>query len=75
LDRLNPLWLPLGSIRSIIALTFSAAGIIAMFTLSSVPEWFALLLGVVIRDYFAVRAESQPRPPVDPKVEYTYSGT
>ena len=56
LNKTNPLWLPTGSIRSIIALTFTFAAIVAMFILGAgVPEWFALLLGVIIRDYFAHR--------------------
>jgi hypothetical protein len=55
----NPLWLPVGTVRSIIALTFVVAAIVAMFALGAgVPEWFALLLGVIIRDYFAQRGEA-----------------
>lgn len=53
-DPSQPLWLPPKSVRSIIALLFTVAAIVAMFALGAgVPEWFALLLGVIIRDYFA----------------------
>lgn len=52
----KPLWLPTGTVRSIIALVFVLAAIVAMFALGAgVPEWFALLLGVIVRDYFAHR--------------------
>lgn len=54
----NPLWLPQGSIRSILALTMTVAGIVALFVMTDVPEWFALLLGVVIRDYFQTRQDA-----------------
>lgn len=53
-DKRQPLWLPPKSVRSIIALLFTVAAILAMFFLGAgVPEWFALLLGIIIRDYFA----------------------
>lgn len=53
-DKRQPLWLPPKSVRSIIALAFTLAAIVAMFALGAgVPEWFALLLGVIIRDYFS----------------------
>lgn len=52
--RSQPLWLPPNSIRSIIALAFVAAAILGMFFLGAgIPEWFAMLLGIIIRDYFA----------------------
>lgn len=55
LDPKMPLWLPSGSVRSLIALAFTVAGLIALFSLADVPEWFALLLGIIIRDYFQSR--------------------
>jgi EamA domain-containing membrane protein RarD len=54
----TPLWLPTGSVRAIIALGFAAAGILALFMTPDVPEWFALLLGIVIRDYFQTRQDA-----------------
>lgn len=53
-DKQQPLWMPPKSVRSIIALAFTFSAIAAMFLLGAgVPEWFALLLGIIIRDYFA----------------------
>ena len=59
-NRIPPLFLPYGSVRSILALSLTAAGILALFLLTDVPEWFALLLGIVIRDYFSAREASPP---------------
>ena len=59
-NRIPPLFLPYGSVRSILALALTAAGIVALFVLTDVPEWFALLLGIVIRDYFSAREVNPP---------------
>lgn len=53
-----PLWLPVGSVRAIIALGMVAAGIVALMAGMDVPEWYALLLGIVVRDYFQTRADA-----------------
>jgi hypothetical protein len=65
-DKTKPLWMPEKSVRSIIALAFTGAAIIAMFALGAgVPEWFALLLGIIIRDYFAQGADRDAKGETD----------
>ena len=64
-NRDNPLWLPIGSVRSILALGFSAVGLASVIGAIEAPEWFVLLVGIIIRDYFAERASNnQPLEPI-----------
>ena len=66
MNRDNPLWLPIGSVRSILALGFSAVGLAAVIGAIEAPEWFVLLGGIIIRDYFAERAATnQPLPEIE----------
>lgn len=57
----QPLWLPKGSVRSILALMYSASFVLACF-ISTVPKegLIALggLVGVVVTHYFRSREES-----------------
>ena len=53
-----PLWLPRGSVRSILALGTIFGAIIMVFAGIDVPEWYALLTGIVIRDYFQSRKDA-----------------
>ena len=57
-DLKQPLWLPKGSIRGVLALTMVISGVFAMIVGIDVPDWFALLIGVVIRDYFQTRQDA-----------------
>ena len=54
-----PLWLPEGSVRSILALGTIFGAIIMVFLGIDVPEWYALLTGIVIRDYFQTRQNAE----------------
>jgi hypothetical protein len=52
-----PLWLPKGSVRSILALGIITAVVVQVFLGIDVPEWEALLAGIVVRDYFQSRSD------------------
>ncbi|MBA7579058.1 hypothetical protein ES708_20924 [subsurface metagenome] len=54
----NPLNLPAGSIRAIIALMLTAAIIVAMFINVVVPDIVLGFLGAIIGFYFAHRANN-----------------
>ena len=53
----NPLWLPKGSVRSILALLTVIAAIVLMIIQSNVPEWFIAIVGSVITHYFVSRKQ------------------
>jgi len=55
----NPLWLPKGSIRSIIALGIVSAAIVAVFKLIEVPQPLWDLALVVIGFYFGTKVGSE----------------
>jgi hypothetical protein len=55
-QKTQPLWLPEGSIRGIIALAL-IIGCIGLYAWKgAIPETLATALGLVIREYFASRA-------------------
>ncbi|MBA7587598.1 hypothetical protein ES708_29629 [subsurface metagenome] len=58
MENKNPLNLPPGSIRAIIALMLTAAIIVAMFVNVVVPDVVFGFLGAVIGFYFAHRANN-----------------
>jgi hypothetical protein len=51
----EPLWLPKGSVRAIVALGLTGGAIYSLVTGSSVPEWYIAAVGSVIGYYFATR--------------------
>ena len=55
----NPLWLPKGSIRSILALGIVSAAIAAVFKLMEVPQSLWDLALVVVAFYFGSKVASQ----------------
>ncbi len=58
MNNKNPLNLPAGSIRAIIALMLTAAIIVAMFVNVVVPDVVFGFLGAIIGFYFAHRANN-----------------
>lgn len=47
------LWLPKGSIRAILVLILLGGCLYMIIIKVGVPEWFALLTGIAVRDYFS----------------------
>lgn len=58
LDKSQPLWLPKGSVRAILAIVLVGAGVVAAFALPGVPEWFPPLVAMVVTAYFVQRASA-----------------
>jgi hypothetical protein len=61
MNRSQPLWMPRGSVRAILALVFAVGFIVAVFNLP--PEQVAVLsgmTGLVVKDYFSTRASEPP---------------
>lgn len=50
--------MPIGSIRGILALATIGGAIASVFLGIDVPDWYALLTGIIIRDYFQSRKEA-----------------
>jgi len=70
-NRSQPLWMPRGSVRSIIALAFVFASIAGVFqTLGAppsqgIPAGLAMLLSItalIVKDYFGDRKSDPPTP-------------
>ena len=58
----NPLWLPVGSVRAIIALTVVGAGVGMFIAKGNVPEALVGIIGLVIGFYFGKKAgEEKPQ--------------
>lgn len=57
---MNPLWLPAGSIRSILALALLGVTCYLFVAGQSVPPALLVLDGAVFSMYFAVRAAAPP---------------
>ena len=51
----EPLWLPKGSVRAIVALGLTGGAIYSLVTGNNVPEWYITAVGSVIGYYFATR--------------------
>lgn len=60
----EPLWMPKGSVRAILALATIGAAIAMVALGIDVPDWYALLTGIVIRDYFQTRKDAEPANPL-----------
>lgn len=56
----EPLGLPRGSVRSVIALLFSATTSYLFATGQAIPNELMLLVGVVVTFYFKTRSDEQP---------------
>lgn len=52
----NPLWLPEGSIRAIIAIIAMLGALILMYSTGELPEWLMTMMATIIGYYFATRA-------------------
>ena len=59
MDSSNPLWMPKGSIRSIIALALVAASIASAFVHPEITPGLLTLATVVVKDYFEQRKNGQ----------------
>ena len=57
----QPLWLPEGSVRAIIALSLVFALIYLMVTKAEVPEWITPVITALIGFYFAGRENRAER--------------
>jgi hypothetical protein len=51
----EPLWLPKGSVRAIVALGLTGGAIYSLVTDINAPEWYIAAVGSVIGYYFATR--------------------
>ena len=47
------LGLPSGSIRAILAIMVVVAAIVFIYRNVVIPEWYAVIAGIILRDYFA----------------------
>lgn len=56
LDKTNPLWLPPGSVRSLIALIVVGTTM-ALFVSGNAPDGLVAIAGAIIGFYFTQRAE------------------
>lgn len=54
-EETNPLWMPRGSVRSLLTLMLTGAVMFMVVTERAVPEWFQLLDGAALAGYFGTR--------------------
>lgn len=52
-EKKEALWMPAGSVRSILAIGTSLGVLALLFCGYDVPEWLAVIFGIILRDYFA----------------------
>lgn len=61
LDKKQPLWLPEGSIRAMIAIgTLSLTGILMILSYT-IPDWLVLWNGIIISNYYDMRKNTPPK--------------
>jgi hypothetical protein len=65
LQPANPLWLPRGTVRSLLTFGVLGCSIVQLFLTggaeNAVPEWWVALTVFVVKDYFAVRDSERGR--------------
>ena len=59
MDPKQPLGLPPGSVRSLLALMLTGAAIWTVVAGAAVPEWYIGLVGLAIGEYFGRRGSSE----------------
>lgn len=62
MENKNPLFLPAGSVRAIIALTAIIAVIVFVCFKIPIPDWYAVIAGSVIAYYFGNHTPIKPQP-------------
>jgi len=55
-EEKQPLWLPKGSVRAIIALTSTSCAIVMVAKGINVPEWLATAIAMIWAYYFGARS-------------------
>lgn len=60
---MNPLFLPEGSVRALIAISLTATFCVMVYEMKVIPEFFIATLGIVIGFYFGKRSgEKEVKP-------------
>lgn len=54
-DETQPLWLPAGSVRAVLALVVIGGAIVMQVAVGAVPEWLQPLAGAAFGYYFGAR--------------------
>lgn len=60
-DKSQPLWLPPGSIRALMALSLTGALIFLLVTGHEIPNWIAPVITALVGFYFAGRENNAER--------------
>lgn len=65
MNRNEPLGLPRGSVRALLAIVIVGAGVAGMLMGRILPEWFLGILTLVLGLYFGGRSTTDTAPPFD----------
>lgn len=55
----TPLWMPIGSVRSLLAIMIVLTGCIAVLRQIPIPTWFEVGFSIVVGLYFMTRRKQQ----------------
>jgi hypothetical protein len=47
------LWMPSGSVRAVLSLIVIFSAVYMLINQIDIPEWFAVIVGIILRDYFS----------------------